>query len=375
MPGDGHLRGGQHGAADQQDNGHRAEDAVLLRAEDAGDDQHLQHRDDLGDGQTDADDGRSLDRDALGGDGFPLARRTHRRWGSLGHGYILAHAPGGLRQGRPSDECWRGPTCRGSAPARTTCGPGLSDPAGIVRAMPGAFVVFEGGEGAGKSTQSRLLADALRARGVEVVVTREPGGTPIGEAIRVVLLGAGSDGMSARTEALLFAAARAEHAAALIRPAVTRGAVVISDRYLDSSVAYQGAARRLGEDRIAELSLWATEGLVPDLTVLLDVAPGVGLGRAGDANRMEAEPEAFHDDVRAAFLRRAAAAPDRYLVLAAARPKDEVASAVLAAVLERLGGSSPRVSLRPDRVPGGRGGSVMMRRMCSAGSVAWGELR
>ncbi len=172
--------------------------------------------------------------------------------------------------------------------------------------MPGAFVVFEGGDGAGKSTQSRLLADALRARGLEVVVTREPGGTPIGEAIREVLLGAGSDGMAARTEALLFAAARAEHAASLIRPAVARGAVVISDRYLDSSVAYQGAARGLGEDRIAELSLWATEDLVPDLTVLLDVAPGVGLGRAGDANRMEAEPEAFHAEVRAAFLRRAA---------------------------------------------------------------------
>ena len=181
------------------------------------------------------------------------------------------------------------------------------------------------------------LPTALRARGLEVVVTREPGGTPIGEAIREVLLGAGSDGMAARTEALLFAAARAEHAASLIRPAVARGAVVISDRYLDSSVAYQGAARGLGEDRIAELSLWATEDLVPDLTVLLDVAPGVGLGRAGDANRMEAEPEAFHAEVRAAFLRRAAAAPERYLVLQADRPKDEVAAAVLAAVLERLG--------------------------------------
>ena len=147
----------------------------------------------------------------------------------------------------------------------------------------------------------------------------------------------GAMGWLARTEALLFAAARAEHAASLIRPAVARGSVVISDRYLDSSVAYQGAARGLGEDRIAELSLWATEDLVPDLTVLLDVAPGVGLGRAGDANRMEAEPEAFHAEVRAAFLRRAAASPERYLVLEADRPKDEVAAAVLAAVLERLG--------------------------------------
>ena len=212
---------------------------------------------------------------------------------------------------------------------------------GIVRPMPGAFVVFEGGDGAGKSTQCRRLADALRARGQEVVVTREPGGTPIGEAIREVLLGVGSDGMAARTEALLFAAARAEHAAALIRPAVARGAVVISDRYLDSSVAYQGAARGLGEDRVAELSLWATEGLVPDLTVLLDVAPGVGLSRAGDANRMEAEPEAFHAQVRKAFLRRAAQAPQRYLVLEADHPKDEVAAAVLVAVIDRLDAPVP----------------------------------
>ena len=203
--------------------------------------------------------------------------------------------------------------------------------------MPGAFVVFEGGEGAGKSTQCRLLADALAARGHEVVVTREPGGTPIGEAIREVLLGAGSEGMAARTEALLFAAARAEHAAALIRPAVQRGAVVISDRYLDSSVAYQGAARGLGEQQIAELSLWATQGLVPDLTVLLDVDPDLGLGRAGDANRMEAEPEEFHHGVRESFRRRASAAADRYLVLAAAQPREEIADAVLSAVLGRLG--------------------------------------
>jgi dTMP kinase len=201
--------------------------------------------------------------------------------------------------------------------------------------MPGVFVVFEGGDGAGKSTQSRLLADALRARGIEVVVTREPGGTPIGEEIREVLLGAGSHGMVARTEALLFAAARAEHAAALIRPAVARGAVVISDRYLDSSVTYQGAARGLGEDRIADLNHWATEDLVPDLTVLLDVAPEVGLGRAGDANRMEAEPEAFHSEVRDSFLRRASADPGRYLVLEADRPRDEIAAVVLAAVLAR----------------------------------------
>ena len=215
--------------------------------------------------------------------------------------------------------------------------------------MPGLFVVFEGGDGAGKSTQSRLLADALRGRGHEVVVTREPGGTPIGEAVREVLLGAGSEGMSARTEALLFAAARAEHAAAQIRPAVARGSVVISDRYLDSSVAYQGAARRLGEDRIAELSLWATEGLVPDLTVVLDVAPAVGVGRAGDANRMEAEPAGFHAEVRESFLRRAARDPARYLVVPADRTKADLAAEVLAAVLARI--SAPPTSSAEEDSP------------------------
>ncbi len=202
--------------------------------------------------------------------------------------------------------------------------------------MPGLFVVFEGGDGAGKSTQCRLLADALRSRGFEVLVTREPGGTPTGEAIREVVLGSDSQHMVPRTEALLFAAARAEHAASLIRPALARGAVVISDRYLDSSVAYQGAARGLGETAIADLSVWATEGLVPDLTVVLDVDPGLGVARAGDVNRMEAEPRAFHDAVRASFLRQAAAEPRRYLVLAAHDDREELAAAVLAAVLRRV---------------------------------------
>lgn len=211
--------------------------------------------------------------------------------------------------------------------------------------MAGAFVVFEGGDGAGKSTHCRLLAEALRGGGFEVVVTREPGGTPVGEAIRGVLLGAGSQPIAARTEALLFAAARAEHAASLIRPALERGAVVISDRYIDSSVAYQGAARGLGEERIAELSSWATEGLLPDLTVLLDVPPSVGLARAREANRMEAEPEAFHEAVREAFLRRASASPERYVVVTVDRPVAETAAHVLAAVWPLL--PSPSDGIRP----------------------------
>jgi dTMP kinase len=206
--------------------------------------------------------------------------------------------------------------------------------------MSGLFVVLEGGEGAGKSTQCRLLADALRARGLEVVLTREPGGTPVGESIREVLLGAGSAGMSPRTEALLFAAARAEHAAALIRPALARGAVVVSDRYLDSSVAYQGVARGLGAGQITELSLWATDGLVPDLTIVLDVDPGVGLARAGDANRMESEPAPFHAAVRAALLDLASRAPARYLVLAADQPRRALADQLMAAVVRRLDGGA-----------------------------------
>lgn len=202
--------------------------------------------------------------------------------------------------------------------------------------MTGVFVVLEGGEGAGKSTQCRLLADALAARGREVVVTREPGGTPLGEAVRGVLLGAGSEGMSPRTEALLFAAARAEHVSGLIRPALHRGAVVISDRFVDSSVAYQGVARGLGAEEIAELSSWATEGLVPELTVVLDVDPTTGLARAADGNRMEAEPPTFHAAVREAFLAAARADPERYLVLAADRLKSEIAESVLAAALARI---------------------------------------
>ncbi len=194
-------------------------------------------------------------------------------------------------------------------------------------------MVFEGGEGAGKSTQVALLASALSARGVPVVVTREPGGTPVGEQIREVLLGPESAGMDPRAEALLFAAARAEHAARRLRPAREGGAVVVCDRYQDSSIAYQGAARGLGEECIAQLSLWATQGLRPELTVLLDVAPATGLHRAADHNRMEAEPTDFHHAVRAALLAQARRDPDRYLVLAADQPQETIARSVLTRVL------------------------------------------
>lgn len=201
----------------------------------------------------------------------------------------------------------------------------------------GYFIAFEGGEGAGKSTQMRGLADRLTKAGREVVLTREPGGTPTGERIRDVLLGTGSTGMAARTEALLFAAARAEHADKLLRPARARGAVVLSDRYVDSSIAYQGVGRDLGTSQVAQISAWATESLLPDLTIVLDIPPALGLARAGDPNRMEAEPAKFHEQVRAAFLDLAAADPSRYLVVDASKSAEQVAAWVSGVVLAQLG--------------------------------------
>lgn len=200
----------------------------------------------------------------------------------------------------------------------------------------GLFVAFEGGEGVGKSTQAQLLAASLRADGHEVVVTREPGGSPRAERIRGLILAEDSDTLDARTEALLFAAARADHAAHLLRPAIERGDVVITDRYIDSSVAYQGVARELGADWIRQVSLWATASLVPDLTVLLDLDVAVGLARAQDRNRLEGESAGFHMAVRQAFLDLAAHDPDRYVVLSAAAPAEEVADQVYARVAHLL---------------------------------------
>lgn len=209
---------------------------------------------------------------------------------------------------------------------------------------PGFFVAFEGGEGAGKSTQAQLLADWLREQGRPVVLTREPGDSPIGPAVRALLLDPATAGLSARAEALLYAADRAEHVASVVRPALLRGAVVVSDRYADSSTAYQGAGRGLGVDAIARLSDWATAGLVPDLTVLLDVDPSVGLCRpTGPADRLEREPADFHRRVRDAFRDLAAADPGRYLVLDANGSPERTA----AAVRERLTGLLPAAPPTP----------------------------
>jgi dTMP kinase len=201
----------------------------------------------------------------------------------------------------------------------------------------GLFVAFEGGEGAGKSTQVHRLADALRARGREVVTTFEPGDTPLGSDLRAILLGHQTGRIDARTEALLYAADRAEHVAVVMRPALARGAICISDRYIDSSIAYQGAGRALAPDDIERISEWATEGLWPDLTVLLDIDPAVGLTRFdAPADRLESEPLAFHQRVREHFLARSRLAPERYRVIDATVPVDEVAAAVWAAVEELL---------------------------------------
>ena len=199
------------------------------------------------------------------------------------------------------------------------------------------FIVFEGGEGAGKSTQSSALADYLVARGHRVLCTREPGGTPAAEAIRAVLLDPANAGLDDRAEALLFAAARGDHAARVIRPGLQRGDIVISDRYLDSSVAYQGVARGLGADHVAQLSLWATGGLVPDLTVVLDVDPQLGLARVVGPDRLESEPVEWHERVRQAFLDIAAGSPDRYLVLDGSRPAEDLAVEIAMAVSALVG--------------------------------------
>ena len=202
--------------------------------------------------------------------------------------------------------------------------------------MPGFFIALEGGEGAGKSTQERRIADYLVARGRTVVRTREPGGTPAAEAIRNVVLSTEFAGLDDRAEALLFAAARGEHVARVIRPALERGDVVLCDRYLDSSVAYQGYGRGLGADTIRDLSLWATRDLLPDLVVVLDIDPRRGLSRVKDPDRLESEPIAYHDAVREGFLDLASKDPQRYLVVDANMSLSAITGAITAVLDERL---------------------------------------
>ncbi|MFF1574001.1 dTMP kinase [Leifsonia sp. NPDC058292] len=197
----------------------------------------------------------------------------------------------------------------------------------------GLFITLEGGDGSGKSTQAALLEQWLTEQGRAVVRTREPGGTPAGVEIREIVLHHRGD-ISPRAEALLYAADRADHVATVVRPALSRGEVVLQDRYLDSSVAYQGAGRVLGGDEIRDLSLWAAEGLLPDLTILLDLDETTARARLDTSrtryDRLEAEKAEFHARVRAAYLDLAAAEPERFLVIDAARPAEQIAEEIRA---------------------------------------------
>jgi dTMP kinase len=200
--------------------------------------------------------------------------------------------------------------------------------------MSGFFIAFEGGDGAGKSTQVKLLAAAMQGKR-EVVVTREPGGSDVAEHIREVLLNPNHriDGM---TEALLFAAARADHVSKVIRPALEQNRVVICDRFVDSSIAYQGVARKLGIEMVRELNQIATNNLMPDLTIVLDVSTDAGLARAQEPNRMENEGADFHEIVKDAFIELAKQEPARYLVVAANQSREAIAEIILQEVSERL---------------------------------------
>lgn len=202
------------------------------------------------------------------------------------------------------------------------------------------FLAFEGGEGCGKSTQVPLLASWLRERGHAVRTTFEPGDSALGRVIRSIVLDPANNNLSDRAEALLYAADRAQHVAEVISPALAAGRIVITDRYVDSSLAYQSAGRGQPRAEVAELSAWATNNLVPDLTVLLDVPVDIGLARVGgraEADRLEAESQAFHERVRHAFLAMAAADPTRYLVLDATDSPQSLAAQVVARVQPLLG--------------------------------------
>jgi dTMP kinase len=202
--------------------------------------------------------------------------------------------------------------------------------------MPGLFVTIEGIDRSGKTTQARRLVDAL---GDDALLVREPGGTPAGERIRDLLKDPEAD-IGARTEALLFAAARAELVDAVIRPALEDGRVVVSDRYLDSSLAYQGHARRLGEDEVRRLNEWATGGLRPDLTVLLRIDPADAAARAGATDRFEDEGLDLQRRVAGAYEQLAAAAPERWQAIDATRSEDQVHADVVALV-ERARAGAP----------------------------------
>jgi dTMP kinase len=195
------------------------------------------------------------------------------------------------------------------------------------------FVSFEGADGSGKSTQAQLLRDALADEGLEVVLTREPGGTELGERARELVLN--GPHMGGWAEAALYAASRAEHVEEVIRPALDRGAVVVCDRYIDSSLAYQGVARGLGIDEVLQLNLWVTGGLLPDVTFLLLLDPEVAASRYVEPDRLEREGTSLQAKVDAAYRALAQQFPERIVAVDAARPADDIAKEVYERLRER----------------------------------------
>jgi dTMP kinase len=203
------------------------------------------------------------------------------------------------------------------------------------------FITLEGPEGSGKTTAVEAAVKALEAQGYQIVRTREPGGTPIAEQIRNVILDKANTSMDPRTEALLYAASRRQHLVEKVWPALKEGKIVICDRYLDSSLAYQGGARGLGIDNILNINLFATENTWPDLTLLFDIKPEVGLQRIAsnanrEVNRLDLEKIEFHNKVRETFLQLAERYPERYVVIDASLDRESVAKATLEAITSRL---------------------------------------
>ena len=204
------------------------------------------------------------------------------------------------------------------------------------------FITFEGGEGSGKSTAIKAIVEALEKEGYQIVLTREPGGTPISEQIRNVILDKGNTAMDPRTEALLYAASRRQHIVEKILPALKEGKLVLCDRFLDSSLAYQGGARGIGIDKVLDINMFATEGTFPDMTLLFDIKPEIGLARiaanAGrEVNRLDLEKMSFHEGVRKTFLELAERYPERYVVIDASKSPEEVLRDAMDAILAKLG--------------------------------------
>ncbi len=204
------------------------------------------------------------------------------------------------------------------------------------------FITFEGGEGSGKSTALKKINELLIEKGYQTVLTREPGGTPISEEIRNVILDKKNTDMDRLTEALLYAASRRQHLVQKVWPALKEGKIVLCDRYLDSSLAYQGGARGIGIDKVLDINMFATEGTFPDMTLLFDIKPEIGLARiaanAGrEVNRLDLEKMSFHEGVRKTFLELAERYPERYVVIDASKSPEEVLHDAMDAILAKLG--------------------------------------